>query len=161
MHGDAFSEMSLEMTIFLCYCLSLCNVLTAVPRSHQTTHSLEEGNDDAHAYFSSTCRVQRAMQDILTTILKTAWIKYSSKDYIQYEKIGTYKDARRDFRKLNPTDVTHEGPFLRGKIGDTVLQLHNAVRRGQKNKQGADIRIYFKGDDEKVEKLSIQYVPKH
>ena len=54
-----------------------------------------------------------------------------------------------------------EGPFVRGKIGDTVLELHNAARRGQKNKHGADIRIYFKGDDNKVEKLSIQYITKH
>ena len=109
------SEMRLEMTIFLCYCLSLCNVLSAVPRSHQQTRSLEEGNVDVYDDFSSVNRVRRAMQDILTTILKTAWINFSSKDYIQYVKEGTFKDARRDFRKLNPTDVTQRRAICKGE----------------------------------------------
>ena len=153
--------MRLEITIFLCYCLSVCNVLSTVSKSHQQTCSLEEGNADVQGDISSASRVRRAMQDILTTILKTAWINFSFKDYKQYKKLGTFKDARRDFRKLNPTDITQEGPVVRGKIGDSVLELHDATRRGKWKKQGADIRIYFKGDDNKVKILSIQYVPKH
>ena len=143
-----------QYSVVFC-CLMIGGVLTAFTGpSILGPIPLREGN-----VISS--RVRRAMPDFLTAILKTAWVKYSSKDYMQYKKLGNYKDAKRDFRRLNPTEVTKEGQFIRGRIGDTFLELHNAVRPGQKNRQGADTRIYFNGGNENVKQLSIQYVPKH
>ena len=142
------------MTILLCSSLAIHSVLTAfLSSAHSNT--LEGGNG---ILFSS--RARRAMPDIISTILKTAWVKYSVQGYIQYRKLGNYKNALRDFRRLNPTDVTEDGRWVRGKIGDTVVELHNTARRRRKNKNGADMTIFIK-DGTKVEKVSIHYVPKH
>ena len=161
-HNEAhfISEMTLTLSILFCYCLVICNVMSALPRSPQQIYTLEERDDDVNDRIHSS-RVRRTMPNIITTILQTAWIRFSSKNYIQYAKRGNYKDARKDFRKLNPNNVENDGPVLRGRLGEAFLELHDYPKRGHTKAQVADIKIFMKGNNNNVEQLTIHYFPKH
>ena len=152
------SEMRLTIAQMIFYWMLICGKLIAQHKSQQRPHTMVETDDDLYSK-TYTNRVRKAIGDIIPIILRNAYFRFGSKDFKQYGKRGNYKDALRDFRKFNPADVEKDGPVLRGRVGETVLELHNHSKKGQRKTQSADLRIYLK-DANRDMQLTVHYFPK-
>lgn len=145
-----------SVLLLLCLHVAVCGVLTTVLNSTRSDVTDDAGSNNLHF---SPGRLRRAIPKKIGTILKSAWMTFSTSDYKLYKKIGGYRDALRDFHKLNPTDIIQDGVRTTGTVGDAFVEVHKQERRRQKHTKSDLVISSRKGG--KVEKVIILYIPKH
>lgn len=71
--------------------------------------------------YSGGERKKRAMLRVIGALLKTANLRFSSKNYRLYNKEGGHNQALMDFRSLRPSKVLDLGTSRWGTVGDQTV----------------------------------------
>lgn len=128
-------------SVVVCFPLVAVCLATSVLTRQQIDRQAEQQSN--YNDYPGRGRTKRGIPTFIGALLKTANLRYSSRNYRIYEKKGGYYQALMDFIRLRPHEIEDFGISKWGTVGDKTVFVRDEgskavlnIWKHERNKDG-------------------------